>query len=304
MAYTNGVRYNNYKSKAKRVWKREEHGEGGGDSGAEKEKEKEKEVEERSGVSGSSGRELRAQAKPFVTRKRKNNLSAQAEPFDPAARKRKLEELERKKQELQDKIREKKRKIAEDEVFKKKQKALRDAAKHSQDVAERKAKIARLQGKWYCKLEEPKNKVTPVTSSDSNRPTKKTFVVVVVDFLGKYFFILSFSLGGFDKIKKSMKGSNADGGESQVETLNSQQTNLKPTNKMKDVTRDDVLRVLHALNDYDVLQVNLASGSSEIRKNFLKLSRAFHPDKCRIDGSKEAFQRVSKAYTNLKKQVS
>eukprot|EP00213_Chloropicon_mariensis_P005221 CAMPEP_0197475714 /NCGR_PEP_ID=MMETSP1309-20131121/7145_1 /TAXON_ID=464262 /ORGANISM="Genus nov. species nov., Strain RCC998" /LENGTH=253 /DNA_ID=CAMNT_0043015823 /DNA_START=94 /DNA_END=855 /DNA_ORIENTATION=+ len=253
MAYTNGVRYNNYKSKAKRVWKREEHGEGGGDSGAEKEKEKE--VEERSGVSGSSGRELRAQAKPFVTRKRKNNLSAQAEPFDPAARKRKLEELERKKQELQDKIREKKRKIAEDEVFKKKQKALRDAAKHSQDVAERKAKIARLQG-------------------------------------------------GFDKIKKSMKGSNADGGESQVETLNSQQTNLKPTNKMKDVTRDDVLRVLHALNDYDVLQVNLASGSSEIRKNFLKLSRAFHPDKCRIDGSKEAFQRVSKAYTNLKKQVS
>ena len=135
-------------------------------------------------------------------------------------------------------------------------------------------------------------------------PHKKTFVVVVVDFLGKYFFILSFSLGGFDKIKKSMKGSNADGGESQVETLNSQQTNLKPTNKMKDVTRDDVLRVLHALNDYDVLQVNLASGSSEIRKNFLKLSRAFHPDKCRIDGSKEAFQRVSKAYTNLKKQVS
>ena len=70
------------------------------------------------------------------------------------------------------------------------------------------------------------------------------------------------------------------------------------------VTKEDVVRVLQAMNDYEVLQVNLASGSSEIRKNFLKLSRAFHPDKCKVEGSKEAFQRVSKAYTNLKKQYS
>ena len=244
MGYANGTRYNHRKQKAKRVWRREdEEAKGAGDD-----------LPSSSGAgdaaeAGANPRasSLSASAKPF-----KRKLSAAAAPFAPLGGK--LEDLERKKKELQEKIQAKKRKLAEDDVFRKKQEALREAAKHSQDVAERKAKIARLQG-------------------------------------------------GFDKVKAHMNQTSSGAGAASAPGK-AGQSNLKPTSKLKEVTREDVIRVLHAMNDYDVLQVNLASGSSEIRKNFLKLSRAFHPDKCRVEGSKEAFQRVSKAYNQLKKQHS
>ncbi|QDZ21261.1 DnaJ-like protein [Chloropicon primus] len=243
--YANGTRFNHHKKREKRVWRREDHGhqdkpeeDGPGPGPSSKGK---------GGKGSSSSGGLNAEARPFT------RLSAKAKPFAPLNGK--LEEIERKKKELQEKIRAKKRKLKEDEVFKKRQQALRDAAKQSQDVAERRAKIARLQG-------------------------------------------------GFEKVKKHMVDKAGGQDQNLPGSSNAQASNLKPTNKIKEVTREDVARVLHALNDYDVLEVNLASGSSEIRKNFLKLSRAFHPDKCRVDGSKEAFQRVSKAYTNLKKQHS
>ena len=242
--YANGNRYNHRQQKTKRVWKREDHeSDKVVDTGAAGDAPSTSKPSAAGGDTAPTSK-LSAKAKPF-----KRKLDAAAEPFEPVTGK--LEEIEQKRKELEAKIRAKKRKLAEDEVFKKRQQALRDAAKQSQDVAERRAKIARLQG-------------------------------------------------GFDKVKRHMDKSAG------VDSLTpaSRQSNLKPTNKLKEVTRDDVIRVMHALNDYDVLQVNLASGSVEIRKNFLKLSRAFHPDKCKVEGSKEAFQRVSKACTNLKKQHS
>ncbi len=264
MGYSNGTRYNHRQKKKKHVWTREADGDGDGKGAGEGEQPSTSEgakAPEAAGAAAGPGPGLSSKAAPFVaTRKRgreDSELSARAKPFvATGSAKGQLEELERKKRELQEKIREKKRKLAEDEIFRQKQQALRDAAKHSQEVAERRAKIARLQG-------------------------------------------------GFDKVKQHLVDTNQApaGGPGAVAGAGAG-SSLKPSSKLKEVTREDVVRVLHALNDYDVLQVNLASGSSEVRKNFLKLSRAFHPDKCRVEGSKEAFQRVSKAYQNLKKLMA
>ena len=147
MPYNNGSRYNRQlkqRQPKRNVWRREDSA-----SAATKENADATTSTSTAAATGATdagnGRtfKLSAEAKPFVKK-----LNAKAEPF--VSRKRltsdRLEEIERKKRELQEKIRAKKRKIEEDERFRKKQKALRDAAKHSQQVAEQKAKIARLQG--------------------------------------------------------------------------------------------------------------------------------------------------------------
>ena len=255
MGYANGARYNSYKQppRPRRVWRREDH-EGEKDASAAGTSARASEVEEEE--KGAQGGKTTVAKENGTTagenRGTKRKLDPNAAPFTPM-----LEKIERQKAELVEKIRAKKRKLAEEKILKERQRALRDAAKHSQDVAERKAKIARLQG-------------------------------------------------GFDKVKKHMIDTNqidagaATGGPAGQ----AGQSNLKPTSKLAEVTKADVVRVMHAMNDYEVLRVSLASSSGEIRKNFLKLSRAFHPDKCSVEGSKEAFQRIAKAYANLKKQHS
>ena len=70
----------------------------------------------------------------------------------------------------------------------------------------------------------------------------------------------------------------------------------------------------HVERQLSKLQGEARHGQKNVRVALQKLARspvvakrvaaAFHPDKCRVEGSKEAFQRVSKAYTNLKKQYS
>ena len=63
--------------------------------------------------------------------------------------------------------------------------------------------------------------------------------------------------------------------------------------------REAVLGILACLNDYEVLQCSLLSDASSIRKSYHRLSRMFHPDKCKAEGAKDAFQRISKAYKAL-----
>ena len=63
----------------------------------------------------------------------------------------------------------------------------------------------------------------------------------------------------------------------------------------------EVGRVLGCTNDLQVLKVSAYSSAAEIRKAYLLLSRALHPDKCRVDKATDAFQRVSRAYKDLMK---
>ena len=63
----------------------------------------------------------------------------------------------------------------------------------------------------------------------------------------------------------------------------------------------EVGRVLGCTNDLQVLKVSAYSSAAEIRKAYLLLSRALHPDKCRVDKATDAFQRVSRAYKELMK---
>jgi len=63
----------------------------------------------------------------------------------------------------------------------------------------------------------------------------------------------------------------------------------------------EVGRVLGCTNHLQVLKVSAHSSAGEIRKAYLLLSRALHPDKCRVDKATDAFQRVSRAYKELMK---
>lgn len=65
------------------------------------------------------------------------------------------------------------------------------------------------------------------------------------------------------------------------------------------VSKSDVERLLKSTSDYECLQVKTGECSAVIKKKFKELARMFHPDKCKIEGAKEAFQRLSRAYGNL-----
>lgn len=203
------------------------------------------------GYRGAKTFRLNPDAKPFKFERTKADGPVDGTRRSAQDVSRELQEIQRKKKELQDSINQKKRKLEEEIEFKNKQNALREAAKKSLEEAERKAKIARLQG-------------------------------------------------GFTKAANELASS-----KSATEQIEQKSKKVKKTErKITQTTKEDILRVLHSLNDYEVLQVNLASDTSAIRKNYLHFSRAFHPDKCKIEGAKDAFLRITKAYKNLQKSHS
>jgi len=69
-------------------------------------------------------------------------------------------------------------------------------------------------------------------------------------------------------------------------------------------TAEEVGRVLGCLNNYQVLKVPPNATSAAVRKAYLQLSKALHPDKCRVDNATDAFQRVTRAYKELMKTRS
>uniref|UniRef100_A0A7S0R5K4 J domain-containing protein n=1 Tax=Pyramimonas obovata TaxID=1411642 RepID=A0A7S0R5K4_9CHLO len=61
----------------------------------------------------------------------------------------------------------------------------------------------------------------------------------------------------------------------------------------------EVTRVLAATSDAQCLQVGFGCDLDTVRKAYRALARSLHPDKCRVPGAKDAFQRVGQAYQNL-----
>ena len=49
---------------------------------------------------------------------------------------------------------------------------------------------------------------------------------------------------------------------------------------------------------YKVLQVEPDADADVIKKAYRKAALRLHPDKCQLDGSKEAFQKLSSAFGN------
>lgn len=61
----------------------------------------------------------------------------------------------------------------------------------------------------------------------------------------------------------------------------------------------EVVRVLNAKNDAACLGLTTQRDASSIRKAYHRLARSLHPDKCPVQGAKDAFQRVNLAFKNL-----
>ncbi|GMH33153.1 hypothetical protein BSKO_00987 [Bryopsis sp. KO-2023] len=72
-----------------------------------------------------------------------------------------------------------------------------------------------------------------------------------------------------------------------------------PEKSVPAVSKSDVERLLKSASDYECLQVKTGECSAVIKKKFKEMARMFHPDKCKIEGAKEAFQRLNRAYGNL-----
>eukprot|EP00798_Chlamydomonas_sp_ICE-L_P025856 gene25856-11528_t len=72
-----------------------------------------------------------------------------------------------------------------------------------------------------------------------------------------------------------------------------------PSVVIADVT--EVARVLDAKNDYECLKLHVGSSMAQVKKTYRQLAMALHPDKCKVEGASEAFQRVNQAYNKLSK---
>eukprot|EP00884_Botryococcus_braunii_P000883 jgi/Botrbrau1/10796/Bobra.0064s0002.1 len=63
----------------------------------------------------------------------------------------------------------------------------------------------------------------------------------------------------------------------------------------------EVARVLAASTDYAVLQVQPGTAAADIKRRFREMAISLHPDKCKVEGASDAFQRMAAAYQNVLK---
>lgn len=57
-------------------------------------------------------------------------------------------------------------------------------------------------------------------------------------------------------------------------------------------------------NYYTILNVKSTSSKEEIRQSYLRLSKIYHPDKCKDIHANELFNLIGKAYKNLSTTLS
>lgn len=63
----------------------------------------------------------------------------------------------------------------------------------------------------------------------------------------------------------------------------------------------EVQRVLRAKSDYDVLQLEPGADAAAVRRRFREMAVTLHPDKCRLPGASDAFQRLVLAFQGVAK---
>lgn len=62
---------------------------------------------------------------------------------------------------------------------------------------------------------------------------------------------------------------------------------------------EEIERIKHAPNHYAVLHVPGDANAEEMKKNYYKLAKLLHPDRCQLEGAGEAMTSVSQAYDTL-----
>lgn len=70
------------------------------------------------------------------------------------------------------------------------------------------------------------------------------------------------------------------------------------------VTDADLQRILDSKCDYACLQLHIGANSAQVRKSYRQLAMALHPDKCKLEGAADAFQKVNAAYNRLLKHMA
>ena len=63
----------------------------------------------------------------------------------------------------------------------------------------------------------------------------------------------------------------------------------------------EVQRVLKAKSDYAVLQLAPGTNAALVRRRYREMAVRLHPDKCKVQGASDAFQRLVRAYQQLNK---
>lgn len=52
------------------------------------------------------------------------------------------------------------------------------------------------------------------------------------------------------------------------------------------------------------VQLHPGASMAAVRKSYRALAVALHPDKCKLEGAADAFQRINKAYNSLAKHAA
>lgn len=66
---------------------------------------------------------------------------------------------------------------------------------------------------------------------------------------------------------------------------------------------DEIERIKNAPNHYAVLHVKSGAENAELKKNYYKLARVLHPDRCQHEGAGDAMTSVSQAYDTLSNKL-
>lgn len=84
-----------------------------------------------------------------------------------------------------------------------------------------------------------------------------------------------------------------------VEEVTENDQSESSANSTKGDKAAELIAHIAATEDYyKVLQVERDADADAIKKAYRKAALRLHPDKCQLDGSKEAFQKLSSAFGN------
>lgn len=79
----------------------------------------------------------------------------------------------------------------------------------------------------------------------------------------------------------------------------SSEESISSTEGVPSTSLEDIKRIRNAESDYECFQLSPPTTLTLIKKKYKELARMLHPDKCNLEGAKEAFQKIKIAYDRL-----
>lgn len=111
---------------------------------------------------------------------------------------------------------------------------------------------------------------------------------------------LARELGSITSLSVETDGKDKDGTKrGLVSTIGDKSSGSIAADEVNAEIEAEIDRVLGSRNDYYVLNVPIGSNLSRVKAGYRRLAIMLHPDKCKMAGAGEAFQKVNASHINL-----